>query len=333
MGSALTRRNFLSFDFGDRRGDVAQCVRVHRVAMACRFEIMLASDDAGMMHAARAALDEADDLESLLTVFRETSEVVTVNRRAATGDVPVTPALFDLLTRCAALTEATGGAFDVTSAALSRCWSFLQREGRLPAPAAVEGARTQAGMMHVRLDAEAQTVRFDRPGLELNFGAIGKGFALDRMGAVLRAHGASRALLSAGLSSALALGGHGHGYPVDLRPRLASRRIGRLWLRDAAVGTSGAGEHFVEVDGRRYGHIIDPRSGRPAEGVLGVSAVTTDAASADALSTAFLVGGPALARDYCATHDDTLAILVLDRPGEPAEVFGRCSGATLELLS
>jgi FAD:protein FMN transferase len=99
------------------------------------------------------------------------------------------------------------------------------------------------------------------------------------------------------------------------------------------VGTSGAGEHFVEVDGRRYGHIIDPRSGRPAEGVLGVSAVTTDAASADALSTAFLVGGPALARDYCAAHDDTLAILVLDRPGEPAEVFGRCSGATLELLS
>ena len=332
MATALNRRNFLSFDFGDRRGDAAHWVRVHRVAMACRFEVMLSSDDAGLMHAARAALDETADLESILTVFRETSEVVTLNRRAATEDVPVTPALFDLLARCATLHQSTAGTFDVTSTALSRCWTFLQMEGRLPSPAAVAAARAQVGMTHVRLDAEAQTVRFDRPGIELNFGAISKGFALDRMGCVMRAHGATRALLSAGLSSVLALGGRGRGYPVDLRPRLASRRIGRLWLRNAAIGTSGAGDQFVEVDGRRYGHIIDPRSGRPAEGVLGVSAVARDAATADALSTAFLIGGPALARHYCEAHDDTLAILVLDRPGEPAEVFGRCSGATLELL-
>jgi thiamine biosynthesis lipoprotein len=149
---------------------------------------------------------------------------------------------------------------------------------------------------------------------------------------VLRAHGAPRALLSAGLSSVLALGGRGRGYPVDLRPRLASRRVGRLWLRNAAVGTSGAGEQFVEIEGKRYGPVIDPRSGRPAEGVLGASVITRDAAAAEALSTAFLIGGPALARDYCAAHDETLAILVLDRPGEPAEVFGRCGGATLELL-
>ena len=332
MASALTRRNFLSFDFGDRRGDAAHWVRVHRVAMACRFEVMLSSDDTGLIHAARAALDEAADLESLLTVFRETSEVVTVNRRAATDDVPVTPALFDLLAQCARLHQATGGTFDVTATALTRCWGFLQREGRLPSPGAIEAARAQVGMTHVHLDAEAQTVRFNRPGIELNFAAIGKGFALDRMGGLLRAQGASRALLSAGLSSVLALGGRGRGYPIDLRPRLTSRRLGRLWLRNAAVGTSGASELFVEVDGERYGDIIDPRSGRPAEGVLGASAVTRDATTADALSTAFLIGGPALARDYCAAHDETLAIIVLDRPGEPAEVFGRCSGATLELL-
>lgn len=333
MGTALTRRNFLSFDFGDRRGDAAHWVRVHRIALAARFEVMLSSDDAGLAHAARAALDEADDLESVLTVFRESSEVVTVNRRASSEDVPVTPALFDLLTRCATLHGETRGVFDVTCTALSRCWGFLQLEGRLPSPAAIEAARALVGMTHVRLDAEARTVRFTRPGIELNFGAINKGYALDRMGAVLRAHGASRALLSAGLSSVLAMGGRGRGYPIDLRPRPASRRIGRLWLRNAAVGTSGVGEEFVEFDGRRYGHIIDPRNGRPAEGVLGVSAVTRDAATADALSTAFLVGGPALAREYCAAHDETLAILVLDHPGEPAEVIGRCSGATLELLT
>ena len=148
----------------------------------------------------------------------------------------------------------------------------------------------------MRLDAAARTVRFARDGVEVNFGAIGKGYALDRMGVLLRARGARRALLSAGHSSVLAIGGKGRGWPVDLRPRLASRRVGRLWIKNGAVGTSGAGEQFVEIDGQRYGHVIDPRTGRPADGVLGASVITGDAATADALSTAFLIGGPDLAR-------------------------------------
>ena len=332
MASTLSRRNFLSFDFGDRQGDSGHWVRVHRQAMACRFEVLLSSDDAADMAAARAALDVADELESLLTVFRH-SPVVDVNRRAAGGEVPVSATLFALLARSAELHAATAGAFDVTSTPLSRCWGFLQREGRLPEPGAIEAARDVVGMPHVRLDPQTTGVRFAKPGVELNFGAIGKGFALDRMALELRTRGATRALLSAGRSSVLALGGRGRGWPVDLRPRLASRRVGRLWLKNAAVGTSGAGEQFVVIDGRRYGHVIDPRSGQPAEGVLGASVIAKDAASADALSTAFLIGGPALAREYCATHAETLAVLVLDEPGERTEVFGRCSGATLEMLT
>lgn len=334
VASALTRRNFLSFDFGDRQSDAGHWVRVHRTAMACRFEVLLSSDDAGEMAAAREALDEADDLESLLTVFRETSAVADVNRRAPAESVTVGATLFALLARSAELHAATGGAFDVTSTPLSRCWGFLERDGRAPSDSELAAARDLVGMGHVRLDARARSVRFGRDGIELNFGAIGKGFALDRMGALLRRRGAARALLSAGHSSVLALAGRGRrGWPVDLRPRRASRRVGRLWLDNAAVGTSGAGEQFVEVDGRRYGHVIDPRSGRPAEGVLGSSVVARDAATADALSTAFLIGGPDLARRYCAEHDDILAVLVLDEAGERTEVFGRCTGATLEMLT
>lgn len=332
MATALTRRNFLAFDFGDRRGDAAHWVRVHRVAMACRFEVMLSSDDAGQIQAARVALDDADDLESLMTVFREDGETVDVNRRAASEAVAVSATLFDLLSRSAALHEATGGAFDVTSTPLSRCWGFLQRNGRLPSAAALAAARDVVGMRHVHLESDGRTVRFAKPGVELNFGAIGKGFALDRMSAGLRQRGTTRALLSAGRSSVLAIGGRGRGFPVDLRPQLATRRVGRLWLRNAAVGTSGAGEQFVEIDGRRYGHVIDPRNGQPSQGVLGASVIARDAATADALSTAFLIGGPALARDYCAAHGETMAILVMDADGEPTEVIGRCSGATLEML-
>ncbi len=332
MAGSLTRRNFLSFDFGDRSRDPDHWVRIHRLAMGCRFEVMLSSDDARDMAAARSALDEADDLEALLTVLREASVVSDLNRRGAREDVTVGARLFSLLERSAELHARTGGAFDVTSAPLTRCWGLLTREARLPTDEEIAAARAIVGMAHVRLDAESRSVRFARPGVELHFGAIGRGYALDRMGDLLRARGTRRALLSAGYSSLLALGGKGRGWPVDLRPRLASRRVGRLWIKNGAVGTCGAGEPFVEVEGQHYSQVIDPRTGRPAAGVLGASAITGDAAAADALATAFLIGGPALAQQYCDAYPDVLAVLVLDEPGERTEVFGRYNGATLEML-
>jgi thiamine biosynthesis lipoprotein len=333
MAGTLTRRNFLSFDFGDRARDPDHWVRIHRVAMACRFEVMLSSDEARDMAAARSALDEADDLEALLTGFRDGSAVSDLNRRAARDEVTVGATVFGLLTRSAELHAQTGGAFDVTSAPLSRCWGSLNSEGRVPTDQEIAGARANVGMEHVRLDEKERTVRFAREGVEVDFGAIGRGFALDRMRTLLRDRGARRALLSAGHSSVLALGGKGRGWPVDLRPRLSSRRVGRLWIKNGAVGTTGAGEPFSEIDGQRYGHVIDPRTGRPVEGMLGASVITDDAATADALSTAFLIGGPDLARDYCEAHPNVLAVLVLDEPGEPTEVFGRYSAATLEMLT
>jgi thiamine biosynthesis lipoprotein len=330
MPGTLSRRNFLSLDFGDRRTVGDHWVRVHRVAMACRFEVMLSSDDAIDVDAARAALDEADDIESILTVFRDSSEVVDLNRRGAAGPVAVSSRLYSILALSADLHARTEGAFDVTSTPLSRVWGFLARDGRLPADAEIENARTVVGMRHVRLDPDRKTVSFTRPGVEVSFGAIGKGAALDRMADVLRRHGARRALLSGGSSSVLAIGGRGRGWPVDVRPRLVGQPVGRLWIRDGAVGTSGAGEQFVIAGGRRYGHVIDPRTGRPAEAALAASAITHDAASADALSTAFLIGGPPLADAYCARYPGTLAVLVLDDAADPVRIFGRYDGAMLE---
>jgi thiamine biosynthesis lipoprotein len=333
MSDLRTRRNFLSFDFGDRSRPGDHWIRVHRIAMACRFEVMLPEEDASGMTAARAALDQADDIESVLTVYRETSDVIDLNRRAASETVTAVPALFALLARSAALYAQTDGAFDITSTPLSRCWGFFTREGRVPAEAEIDAAMSVVGMGHVELDADARAVRFARAGVEVNFGAIGKGYALDRMAEVLRRHATRRALLSAGRSSALALGGRGRGWSVDVRPVLASRKVARLWVRDGAVGTSGAGEQFVEIDGVRYGHVIDPRTGRPASGVLGATVVNASAADADALSTAFLIGGPELARRYCDRFPGTLAIFVLDEPGEPTVTVGRYNGATLEMLT
>ena len=327
MAGTLSRRNFLSLDFGDRRSAGDHWVRVHRVAMACRFEVMLSSDDAIDVEAARAALDEADAVESMLTVFRDTSEVVELNRRAASAPTVASPELFALLQRSAEIHDQTGGAFDVTATPLSRCWGFLKRDGRVPTDTEIARVKANVGMRHVTLDAARRTVSFARRGVEMSFGAIGKGHALDRMAGVLRSHGARRALLSAGRSSVLAIGGRGRGWPIDVRPLLSNHTVGRLWIRDGAIGTSGAGEQFIVVDGKRYGHVLDPRTGRPASGVLGASVVTRDAASADALSTAFLIGGMELARGYCDGHPDTLAIVV-DEQGP--RVFGSYDGAILE---
>jgi thiamine biosynthesis lipoprotein len=320
----------LSLDFASERG-ADYWIRVHRRAMACRFEVTLSGEDARHVPAAREVLDEIDRIESALTVFRDTSDLVRLNKTASHAPVAVDEALFALLRLCRELHTSTGGAFDVTTTPLSRCWGFLRREGRLPSAEEIAGARALVGMDGVELDEAGRTVRFRRPGMELNLGSIGKGHALGQVAARLRSRGVRHALLSAGGSSVLALGGRGAGWVVDLRSRQVSReRLARVRLRDAALATSGAGEQFVEIGGTRYGHVLDPRTGSPAAGVLSASVIAADAAVADGLSTAFLVGGIELARRYCADHAGTLALVTPDDGSERPRVFGQCPGATLE---
>jgi thiamine biosynthesis lipoprotein len=324
---ALTRREL--FRLG-RTSEEGHWIRIHRAAMACRFEILLDGADEQHTGAAREALDEADRLEAELSVFRETSALSRVNRTAAETPAAVDADLFALLVRCRDLQARTAGAFDITSTPLSRCWGFLRREGRLPSAEAIAAARTLVGMSEVTLDEVSRTVRFPRPGMELNLGSIGKGYALDRMAALLRGRGVGHALLSAGGSSAVAVGGRGEGWTVDISSRqVASGRLARLHLRDGALATSGAGEQFFEVDGRRYGHVIDPRTGWPASGVLSVSVVTAEGALSDALSTAFLVGGLDVARRYCASSPQTLALVMPDDGTQRPIVLGAFAGARM----
>jgi FAD:protein FMN transferase len=323
MAPSLSRRQLFTFDFETPRLPSGHWVRVHRTAMACRFEVTLSSEHADDVPAARLALDEADRIEAALTVFRDTSELTRVNRRAAVEPTPVSEELFALLRLCRTLSDATGGAFDITSTPLSRCWGFLRREGRLPSSSEIDAARSVVGADLVALDENTRTVSFAREGVELNLGSIGKGYALGRMAAVLADARAKDALVSAGGSSVLALGAPDRGWIVDVKSRQAgSNPLARLRLKGpakaghhvggVALATSGAGEQFVDIDGMRYGHVIDPRTGWPARGVLSVSVIADDPATADALSTAFLVGGADLAAQYCAAHTDTMVLLTPD---------------------
>ncbi|HVF26960.1 MAG TPA: FAD:protein FMN transferase [Pyrinomonadaceae bacterium] len=321
----LSRRNFLN---GLSRTPAAPLekywLHVNRSAMACRFEVTIPPSEQSGVEVARDALDEVDRLEEQLTIFRESSEVTFINREAASAPVRVEPSLFELLLLCQQLYCETDGAFDITSGPLSNCWGFLRKQNRVPTSNQIEESRSYVGSDKLLLDCESHTIRFARPGVGINLGSIGKGYALDRVARTMRGR-VRTALLSAGSSSVLAVGsgdtGH-NGWSVGVRnPRCLDRRLALLRLRDCAMSTSGSEEQYFVHDGKRYGHIIDPRTGQPAEHVAGVTVIAQSAAVSDALATAFYVGGPALAERYCSRHPDVLAIM-LEADAERPVVFG-----------
>jgi FAD:protein FMN transferase len=301
--------------------------------MACRVEILLPADAPGQVAHAREALAEADRIEAAWSVFRDDSQLTRINRAAASAPCEVDPELWQLLARCRRLSEETEGAFDITATPLSRSWRLLAREGAVPAPDALADARARTGMGLVELAGTGEaggsggTVRFARAGVELNLGAIGKGYAVGLIAARLRAAGVRQALVSAGDSSIEAVGAPPGGWPIALRGHAAGTR---LRLRAGAVATSGAGEQGFVHDGVRLGHVLDPRTGWPARTASRVTVAAPDAADADALATAFLVGGPALAERYLASHDDVLAVFTLDEVPRP-HIMGRASGASVEV--
>ena len=325
-GPRVTTRRGLFDLLRGKPPERGEWIKVHRAAMACRFEVTLDDEDARHVEDARAALDEVDAIEAALTWFRDTSELSRVNREAALGPVAVGPFMAGILALCRELHAATGGAFDPASTALSRCWGFLERQPRLPAEDDLARARASSGMDKVVLDEAARSVHFSAPGVELSFGAVGKGYALDRVSRSLQDRGLSRALVSAGGSSQRGWGPQE--WELTLEP--ARREIGRLRFADAALATSGAGEQYFEADGRRYGHVLDPRTGWPAEGVRSATVVASEAAVADALSTAFLVAGPELARSVCAARPGTLALLVLDAQPDEILLVGRRDGVSVD---
>lgn len=335
----LHRREFLRFKPPPNPAADAYLIHVSRTAMACRFEVTLPAFERSGITTARSALDEAGRLEQQLSVFKHASDISHINRNAAFGPVPVRRSLWALLSLCRTLHLATDAAFDVTAGPLSRCWGFVARQGRVPETDDLEEAKSVVGTGKLSLDREACTVSFQHHGMEINFGSIGKGYALDRMAVLMRNHVRS-ALLGAGSSSLLAIGagerwqrGWKAGWKVGLRhPGDKHRRIAVVRLRDCAMSTSGSEEQFFEFEGKRYGHIIDPRSGMPAEGVASASVIASSAAVTDALATAFYVGGVELARRYCESHSDVVAIILESDASAPV-VFGRNEKCEVEILS
>ena len=265
------------------------------MSMACAYAIVAYGEDAGALpRIVEAAFDEVDRIDRLMSHYKPESPLSRLNREAARGPVAVDPELFDFLGESLRYSRESDGAFDITVGPLMKAWGFFRGGGRVPDSAELAALREEVGYRHVVLDPRARTIHFDRPGVELDLGGIAKGYAVDRVVALLRRERVAAALVSSGGSTIYGLGAPPGetAWNVDVQDPADPGRVAlTVRLRDRALSVSGSYEKSFERDGVTYSHIMDPRTARPVQGVLSVAVLADTGTEGDALDDAFFVQG------------------------------------------
>ncbi|MDA0658183.1 MAG: FAD:protein FMN transferase [Planctomycetota bacterium] len=314
--------------------------KIERRAMACNFEVFFnAGEYAGAEEAALQALDLIDQLEEQLTIYRPFSEISRLCHGGHLGPMRMETRLFALLVLAQRLHRETQGAFDVTSGALSTIWGFSRRMGRVPSELEIQNALKRVGTEQLDFFADKESICLKQAGVEVNLGAIGKGYALDRCAEQFLESGYKNFLLHGGQSSVLACGtrtGPKIGWTIGIRhPQRPDSTLLEILLVNRALGTSGTATQSFYQGGKRYGHILDPRTGLPVDSdVFSVSAVAEIAAEADALATAFFVLGSIETEKYCQQHPKVGALFIrpTDKSGDlQVEVYGAIEPSDLKI--
>lgn len=297
-------------------------LRFGHQAMATGFELLLPFGTPHALDMADEVMTAIDRLEDQLSAYRHSSEICAINRDAFAASMRVEEGLFDLLTQSGRWSRETEGAFDIAQGALIKAWGFFRGPKKVPSPHELSRARSMSGSAHLQLNTEGRSVRILRQGVEINLGAVGKGYALDCvMNRLQESWNCKSALVHGGRSSVYALGsepGTDRGWTVAvLHPWEADKRLGHLSLRDQGLGTSAMTYQHLEYQGKKLGHILDPRTGWPARGIASATVVAPSAAQADALATAFFILGVDKAEAYCRRHPDVGALMLPEGEAEP----------------
>ncbi len=293
-------------------------------AMGTVFTIYLYADSEQRADALfEMALEEVQRLDQSLSNYNPQSELSRINRLAGREAVTTDPEVFSLLRTCLEYSKRSGGTFDITVGPLMREWGFFRGEGKYPAPWQLDKAREKVGWEKVQLDANARTVRFAVDGMELDLGGIGKGYAVDRVIAVLRGAGVKTAMVDAGSSTLYALSAPPgkKGWLVRVpKPGDRSQTISTVLLRDESLSTSGSYEKFFRLNGRTYCHIMDPRTGAPVEGMLQTTVIAADGTTTEALSKPMFVMGVEQGAKFLATFPHVSGLWVTGQIGSPQVV-------------
>jgi FAD:protein FMN transferase len=268
--------------------------RVHP-AMGTDFTLYIYAPDAATAdREAERVFAIVNQLDASLSNYKPQSELSRINHEAADHAVTTDPETFRFLQESLSWSARTDGAFDITVGKLMKAWGFFRSTGHVPSDAELAPVRAETGWKRVVLDPDMRTVRFTSPGVELDPGGIGKGFAINAAVNALRADGVHAALLSAGSSTIYGLGAppEGSGWKVRVPdPQHAGAAISTVMLHDMSLSTANCSEKHFVVSGHLYCHIMDPRTLRPVEGRLQATVISPSATDSDALSNAMFVMG------------------------------------------
>jgi FAD:protein FMN transferase len=294
----------------------------HR-AMGTVFTVVVYGSDTDYLdEVTNQVFQEIDQLDDQMSNYKPGSELSAINREAARHAVIVEPRLFKLIQDSLEYSRESEGDFDITVGPLMKSWGFFRGQGRLPSKSELAQVLKRIGYRHIKLDTSARTIQFDIPGIEIDLGAIAKGYSVDRAAEILRDNGIKVALISSGASSLYALGSPPgeHGWQISVRnPLDTSKAACVLRLQDLSLAVSGDYEKFFKMGGKTYAHIMDPHTGMPVENMLSTAVVSPSATDSDALSTSFFVEGPEAARRYLDRHPNLTADFFL--PGTSGHAF------------
>lgn len=270
--------------------------------MGTRFRIIVyAPDEAAASKAARAAFARIAELDGIMSDYRPASELMQLCKKAGGEPVKVSHDLFYVLSKSQQLAERSDGAFDVTVGPVVRLWRVARKTRRMPEADKLKQALELVGYKNVRLDEKAQTVQLLKTGMQLDLGGISKGFAADEALKTLEKHGIKSALVAAGGDIAVsAAPPDAEGWTVGIAPLEDPENNPKryLLLHDMAVSTSGDFEQHVEIDGKRYSHIVDPKTGIGLIGRQSVTVVARRGIDSDSLTKVVSVWGPKRALEF-----------------------------------
>ena len=259
--------------------------------MGTLFRITVYVPDSGVARAAtNAAFTRVKQLDEALSDYNPDSELMRLTRHPAMGWTPVSTDLFHILEVSQRLARDSGGAFDVTCGPIVKLWREARKTRRLPSHEAIAEALSRSGYKHLFLDNRRRAVRLDIAGMQLDLGAIAKGYAADEALEVLHRRGLKRAMVAASGDIAMGEAPPGtKGWRILIEPSENTERV--LLLSNSAVSTSGDRNQFVEIAGRRYSHIVDARTGMALTESKGVTVVARRGIDADSLATAACILG------------------------------------------
>jgi thiamine biosynthesis lipoprotein len=283
--------------------------------MGTRFQITLyAPDEPSAARAAKAAFARIAALDGIMSDYRPTSELMQLCQKAGGPPVPVSEELFFVLTKAQEVSRRSEGAFDVTVGPVVRLWRQARKTHELPDPQELARARALVGYDKMKLDPKARTVQLHQAGMLLDLGGIAKGYSADEALAVLHRHGIMRALVAAG--GDVAASGpppDADGWRVGIAPleNPEGKPAHYVLLHDAAVSTSGDAAQHVEIGGRRYSHIVDPRTGMGLLGRRSVTVLARRGIDADSLTKVVSVLGPERGLPIIEATEGAAALVVV----------------------